>query len=125
MGLFDFLKPKKNPMEEMMEKLANSIFPKGEKDIDAGTKELLYILNNKIDFESAKGIFLKSSAISRISDNFDLKRLKAHLAGYCLEHFSEKEVEEFYRYLHALSLAMKTNRNSPSEVKREGDNYIW
>jgi len=33
MGLFDFLKPKKNPMEEMMEKISNSIFPKGEKDI--------------------------------------------------------------------------------------------
>jgi hypothetical protein len=31
MGLFDFLKPKKNPLDEMLDNLSNSIFPKGEK----------------------------------------------------------------------------------------------
>ena len=125
MGLFDFLKPKKNPMEEMMEKISNSIFPKGEKDIDAGTKELLHILNNKIDYDTAKSIFLKSAAISRISEKFDKERLKSHLAGYCIQHFSDEQVEKFHGYLTALSAAMMIHRRTPSEVRREGDKHVW
>ncbi|GEM_PF-1441217 len=125
MGLFDFLKPKKNPMEEMMEKISNSIFPKGEKDIDAGTKELLYILNYKIDYDTAKSIFLRSAVISRISEKFDKERLKTHLAGYCLQHFSDEQVEKFHEYLIALSAAMMIHRRTPSEVRREGDTYVW
>lgn len=125
MGLFDFLKPKKNPMEEMMESISNSIFPKGDKDIEAGTTELLHILNNKIDFETAKNIFLKSAIISRISEKFDKNRLKSHLAGYCIQHFNNEEFEKFYGYLTALSTAMLIHRRTPSEVRREGDTYIW
>lgn len=125
MGLFDFLKQKKDPIEEMMEKISNSIFPKGEKDINAGTKELLYILNNKIDYDTAKLIFLRSAAISRISEKFDKERLKSHLAGYCIQHFNNEQVEKFYGYLTALSVAMMVQRRTPSEVRREGNVYVW
>lgn len=125
MGLFDFLKPKRNPMEEMMDKISNSIFPKGEKDIDAGTKELIHILGNKIDYDTAKTIFLKSAVISRVSDKFDKERLRSHLAGYCLQYFNDNEIEKFHGYLTALSMAMKLHRSTPSEVRRDGENYIW
>jgi hypothetical protein len=45
MGSFDFLKSKKSPMEEMFEKMNNSIFPKGDKDLDAGVQGLMRILD--------------------------------------------------------------------------------
>ena len=125
MGFFDFLKSSKNPMDEIFEKMSNSIFPKGEKDIDAGTKELLHILNNKIDYNTAKSIFLKSVVISRISESFDKERLRTHLAGYCLNHFNDAQVANYYNYLVALSAAMMIHRRTPSEVKRNGDIYSW
>ena len=125
MGFFDFLKPPPNPLGEIFEKMSNSIFPKGEKDIDAGTKELLHILNNKIDYDTAKSIFLKSVVISRISESFDKERLRAHLAGYCLNHFNDAQVASYYNYLVALSTAMMIHRRTPSEVKRNGDIYSW
>ena len=125
MGLFDFLKPKKNPMEELFEKMSNSTFPKGDKDINAATNELLYILNNKISNEEAKGIVLKSVAISRISKEFTKERLKRHLAGYCLQHFNESQVEKYHGYLTALAAAMMIHQRTPSEVRREGDGYVW
>ena len=125
MGLFDFFKKKKSPMEEMLEKMTNSFFPKGEKDIEAGTSELLFILENKINKETAKSIFLKSVSISRISQKFDKQRLKAHLAGYAIQHFNEQQIDKFYGYLVALSAAMMIHQRTPSEVRREGDNYVW
>lgn len=125
MGLFDFLKPKKSPLNEHMERLSNSMFPKGQKDIDAGTNELLFILKNKISRETAQGIFLKSIAISRISQKFDKERLRAHLAGYCLQHFSEQQLDDYYNYLSALTAAMLVHQRTPSEVRRQGDAYIW
>lgn len=125
MGLFDFLKPKKNPMDEVYQKMMNSTFPKGDKDINAATDELLHILNNKVGREEAKGIVLKSVAISRISKEFSKERLKQHLAGYCLHHFNDSQVEKFHSYLTALSAAMMIHQRTPSEVRREGEAYVW
>lgn len=125
MGLFDFLKPKLNPMADIFERMSNQIFPKGQKDIDAATSELLFILNNKISRDAAKSIFLKSVVISRISENFDEERLKAHLAGYCIEHFTESQIQNFFNYLVALKTAITVNQRTPSEVRREGEIYIW
>ena len=47
MSLFDFFKPKKNETNEMFERMDASIFPKGDRDKNAATDELLRILNNK------------------------------------------------------------------------------
>lgn len=125
MGIFDFLKAKKNPLEDKMEKMLNSIFPKGEKVIDAGAKELLFILNNRVDYDTAKNIFVKSSIISRISEKFDKERLRLHLSGYCLQHFNDAQIDKFYSYLVSLASAMLLSRITPSEVKRGGDSYYW
>jgi hypothetical protein len=96
-----------------------------KKDIDAGTKELLEILNNKIDYKTARSIFLKSASLSRITEKFDNERLKSHLSGYCLEYFDDNQVEKFHGYLVALATAMMVHRRTPSEVRREGNLYIW
>lgn len=125
MGLFDFLKPKKKPIEIFEKKMMNSMFPNGEKDIDAGTKELLQILDNQVNYETARDIFVKSAAISRISEKFDKERLRIHLSGYCLHHFNEQHIAKFYNYLTALGAAMLMNGSSPSEVKRKGNDYVW
>ena len=125
MGLFSFLKPKKNILDELFHNLSNSMFPKGEKDINAGVEELLNILNNKIDKNEAILIFKKSTVISRVSEEFDKARLKKHFEGYCLSHFDEKQLDQFYRYLVALKAAMMINRRTPSEVRRNGDAYFW
>jgi len=125
MGLFNFLKPKKDPMVEMAEKLSNSIFPKGAKDIDAGAKEVLRILNNSLDYETARTIFTRSAGISRIASTFDKERLTSHLSGYCIQHFNEGQIEKLYAYLSALTAAMVIHQRTPSEVRREGDDYVW
>jgi hypothetical protein len=125
MGLFDIFKPKKDPIKELYEKMSNQMFPKGQKDIDAGTKELLLILNNKISFETAQGIFLKSMGISFITKNFDEARLRTHLAGYCLHYFSDNQVKEYFDYLNVLNIANRIHRRTPSEVKRQEGGYIW
>ena len=130
MGLFDFLKPKKSALNDFSQKMMNSTFPKGEKDINAAIDELLHILNNKIGRDEARNIVVKSVLISRISkdmekQNFTKERLKAHLAGYCLQHFTEEQIEKFHNYLSALTVAMLTHRRTPSEVRRSGEAYMW
>lgn len=128
MGLFDMFKSKRTPMNQLLEfkeQLSNSIFPKGEKDIAAGTNELLHILNNKIDYDTAKNIFLKSIVISRISENFDKDRLITHFQGYCIEYFENSQIDQYYGYLIALKAAMICRRRTPSEVRRDGANYVW
>ena len=128
MGLFDFLKPKKNPTRKVLRNfhlMMKSTFPKGDKDINAAANELLYILDNRISQDEAQEIVRLSTGISRISRDFTKERLRQHLAGYCLHHFTDSQVEEFHRYLNDLTDAMMINGRSPSEVTREGDLYIW
>ena len=86
MGLFDFFKPKKPKTNEVFEKISNQMFPKGEKDINAGADELMRILKNKINKDLAKNVFLKSMAISKIVENFDEERLRlTSLSLYTVE----------------------------------------
>lgn len=125
MGLFDFLKPKKPTENNAIDQMLKSFFPKGKTDINSATNELLFILDNKISGEEAKNTVLKSIAISRVSKNFDKQRLTTHLAGYCIHHFNESQIDKFYNYLIALSAGMLINNKSPSEIKRDGDVYFW
>jgi len=128
MGLFDFLNPKKRRTKKVLRNLQvlmDSRFPKGDKDINAATNELLYILDNSISQGKAKEIIRLSVGISRISSDFTKERLSQHLAGYCLEHFSDSQVEEFHRYLCVLTNAMMIHGKSPSEVRRKGDLFLW
>lgn len=49
MSLFNFFKKRKKiPQNESIKKMVDSLFPNGDEDINAGTNELLRILNNKI-----------------------------------------------------------------------------
>ena len=125
MGLFNFLKPKKDTKNELFEKLSNQIFPKGDKDINAGTDELLFILDNTVDRDTAKSIFVKAMVISAITEKFDEERLKAHLRGYCLEYFNPDQVKTYHIYLVALTTARVLHRKTPSEVKRDNHKYYW
>lgn len=126
MGLFDFLKPKNNNSElkETLAHLSASFFPKGEKDINAVTDAVLYILENRIDRSEAKTIALKTVAISRITKEFDKNRLRMHLSGYCLHHFNDKQVETLHGYLSFLTIASTMFRKTPSELVRQGDSWI-
>lgn len=125
MGFFDFLKPKKNKLNEQSERIINDIFPKGRKDIDSVMNELLLILNNKIGKKEAETIATKSVIISRISQDFDKDRLKVHLAGYCIQHFSESQISKFFDYLTAIKIAKMIQNRTPSEIRRKGDGYVW
>jgi hypothetical protein len=123
MGFFDFLKPKKSGLENTLSNLYNSIFPKGDKDINAATDELLRILNHSIDRSEAKNIAVKSVSLSRITETFDEQRLRVHLGGYCLHHFNDAQVKQFHGYLAFLIVASVMFGKSPSEVICNGDFY--
>jgi len=60
MGLFDFFKKKPNPIDELREQMNNKMFPKGKKDIDSATNELLRILNHSIPFNEAQTLLTRS-----------------------------------------------------------------
>lgn len=124
MGFFDFLKPKKNEMNEALAQMQAKFFPKGQKDIDAVTDALLYILNNGISKNEAGSIAVKSVVISRISKDFSKERLKQHLQGYCLQHFNDEQIETFHGYLAFLTVADMMFKKTPSELVREGDSWI-
>lgn len=124
MGFFDFLKPKKNVFNNAIAQMHAKIFPKGEKDMNAVADELLYILNYKITKDEARSIGVKSVAISRLSENFSKDRLKQHLAGYCLHHFDDNQIETFHGYLSFLAIADAMFRKTPSEIIRKGDTWV-
>ena len=123
MGFFDFLKPKKSELENSLATLYKSIFPKGDKDVDAATDELLRILNHSIDRKEAKYIAAKAVSLSRITEKFDEQRLRVHLSGYCLHHFNDAQVKQFHGYLTFLIVASVMFGKSPSEVICNGDDY--
>jgi hypothetical protein len=125
MDLFNFLKPKKSELNDTLSHLLNSFFPKGEKDINAATDELLHILNNSISRQEARDIAVKAVSLSNITEKFDEDKLKAHLKGYCLHHFNDKQVKQFHLYLTSLIIAKMMYRKTPSEVIRKEDKYIF
>jgi hypothetical protein len=103
MGLFNFFKKNKSTnnteFNELLGKMTKTIFPNGQKDIDERTNALLHILNNKVDIRTVKTILMRSSSIcytANLRGAFDIERLRQHLAGYCLQYFDEKSLQEFY-----------------------------
>ena len=105
------------------------LFPNGSKDVNAGTEELLYILRDKVDRETAKDIFIKSFAASVLSPQFfhefNKQRLLSHLSCYCLQYFSPDQVEKLYGYLTALNTATRNYNLTPAEVVRQDGGYSW
>jgi len=116
---------KKDPWKKIFKEMNKAILPNSEDDIVAGTNELMNILNNTIDEEKARPIFLKSIAISYFSEGFTKQRLIEHLDRYCLQFFNDDQVDKFYGYLVALRIAMGTSKKSASEVKKKDGKYYW
>ena len=108
---------KKGELNSLLEKIYKEIFPNGKKDIDEGTKELLRILNYKIDEKTAQNIFIKSYSIcylTTMNGSFSKEQLKQHLAPYALDYFNENTLSEFYDYLIS-----KNDKASLIEIARE------
>ena len=131
MGFFDFLKPKRNEALEAAQALLKQVFPNGEADYQAGTNEVLYILNNSVSKEIARNIFTKSTLICRIvsmkegEDNeFDIERLRVHLSGYCIQYFNEDQVKRLHNYQAAL-FASSLFGKSAKDLKRLKQGYSW
>ena len=107
----------KGELNSLLEKMHKEIFPNGKKDIDEGTKELLRILNYKIDEKTAQNIFVKSSSIchtTTMNGSFSKERLKQHLAPYALDYFNDNTLSEFYDYILS-----KNDKASLIEITRE------
>ena len=107
----------KGELNSLLEKMHKEIFPNGKKDIDEGTKELLRILNYKIDEKTAQNIFVKSSSIchtTTMNGIFNKERLKQHLAPYALDYFNDNTLSEFYDFVLS-----KNDKASLIEITRE------
>lgn len=124
MGFFDFFKPKKNDLWDLVKQINNNCFPKGEKDIIAATEAVLHILNNSIDYAEARDIAVKTVSISRIAKDFTVDRLKLHLSGYCLHHFNDSQINVLYGYLTFLKVADQLFKKSSSDLIRNGDSWV-
>jgi len=89
-------------LQELLAKMQKEIFPNGEIDIKEGTNELLRILNNSIDVNTAENILFESSFIcytTSLNGQFSKERLRQHLAPYALHYFSDNALSKFYDYL--------------------------
>lgn len=131
MGFFDFLKPKRNEALDAAQAMLKQVFPNGDLDYQAGTAEVLNILNNAVSKEVARNIFTKSTLICRIvsmkegEDNkFDVERLKVHLSGYCIQYFNEDQIKRLHNYQVAL-LASSFFGKTAKDINRLGDGYSW
>jgi hypothetical protein len=125
MGFFNFSKQKKNNFSDAVQQMRNKMFPKGEKDIEAGTIELMEILNNSVSKNEANKIFTKSYTIAYLTEQFDKERLIYHLKGYCIQYFNDVQISRLYDYLLAIKMAMIINQKTPSEIRRIGEGYGW
>jgi len=77
------------------QKVYETHFPKGQKQIDKQAKKIIDILNNKPDFETAKSIVVKGKCIMSFNN--------CHLYDYIKKHFGEnldqKEIESIISFL--------------------------
>jgi len=111
----------KNELQNLMERMQREIFPNGKNDIDEGTKQILYILNHKVNKQTAQNIFVKSSSIcytASLNGQFSKERLKQHLAPYALHYFEEETLAVFYEYLLSKNSRAK-EVNDLLEVSRD------
>jgi hypothetical protein len=104
-------------LNDFVDMATKNIFPGGAKDIDAGTKVLLLILDNKIDYNTAVHIFTRSAAFAKIANEFSRERLKQHLVGYCLQYFNETQIDSYYDFL--LAIAQTKNSINVSNSKED------
>jgi len=129
MGIFDFLKPKRDKLTDYSLSFLKMVFPNGEIDYEVGTNEILNILNNSVSKDIARNIFIKSTVLCRVvamkkdgENKFDLARLKLHLSGYCIQYFTDDQIERLYDYQISLLTASLLGK-SPKDVKRSGSGY--
>lgn len=125
MGLFDIFKKKQNPLEEMIARLNDQMYPKGKKDIIAGVNEVSAIIGGRASEETVRTIFLRANALANTAENFDEQRLELHLKGYAIEYFNAAKIKQLHNYLLALKSARVFSNRTPSEVTRNGDTYLW
>ncbi len=89
--------------QDAMTTVYQTVFPNGEKDIEEGANELLQILDNSIDLQTAQSIFLKSSCMCYASTlkggDFTKEMLMEHLSSYALNYFDEQSLTQFYEYI--------------------------
>jgi hypothetical protein len=124
MGFFDLFRRKKSNLQNIAEEMRAGMFPNGQKDMDAITDALLFVLNNSISRVEAQGIATRSFVLSGVAQDFTAERLKQHYAGYCLHHFNDEEITTFHGYLQFVRIAKTMFGKSPSEVIRQGDKWI-
>lgn len=121
MGLSDFFDPSDQNMAAQMQQVSDYLFPLGDKDKEAGTREVLYTLKDSVDKDLALNIFIKTSFLSRFSGKFDQDDLKTHLAGYDMASLNNQQVANHFNYLMAIANARMLYGSPPSQITREQD----
>ncbi|GHV44678.1 hypothetical protein FACS1894180_6310 [Bacteroidia bacterium] len=109
MGLFNFFKKKSDTQKIVT----------NEKDIEIGTKVLLLNIGNRIDYQTAKKIFIETATVAKISTNFNINELsKILLSKYRSINFTEGEIDAYYQFLSAFA---KTK--NPINVSNSSDDF--
>jgi hypothetical protein len=109
MGLFNFFKKKSN---------AQNIVT-NEKDIEIGAKVFLLNVDNRIDYQTAKKIFIDTAIIAKTSVNFDENDLRKFLSEkYRSINFTKEEISAYYQFL---STYAKTK--NPIKVSNSSDDF--
>lgn len=115
LGLLKFLDAEyEKELERSKLLIFQNIFPRGQKDVDERTKDLIHILNGNITQADAELIIVKASSfcVGRRNGNrkFTKDDLKKILMPDDIKYFNEDALNEFYDYL--ISTYYKNNNYS-------------
>lgn len=101
------------------------MFPNGDKDIDAATKECRLIFDNSISYEVAKDIFLKTTLLNNAADNYTEEMLLSYFQREIKINFNSKQIKQFFGYLTVVKVANSMHNAGPSEIRRNESGYYW
>lgn len=108
MGLFDFLKPKKNPklspeMKEQMQRIAILAFPGGESQIREEAAQLHALLRGKLTKDEAKHLLTRTKALLVIAEDKSKERIVDSIVASTGKKLTQHEGFLAYQFFTGVS----------------------
>lgn len=125
MSLLNIFNKNKREEKKFFKSIYKRIFPNGDKDIDAGTKECRFIFDNEISYEEAKYLFLKTTLINSTTGITTIDMLREYIQNDIDTNRYNKQINKYYAYLISIKIANITHKAGPLELRRTESGYSW
>jgi hypothetical protein len=99
MSFFSIFKKQKDIEREYFAEVYSQMFPNGEEDIKAGTKDFMLIFENIFNTEKAKSIFNRTMFLNSTIEKFSLEMLKSYFDRNIEAIVSQEQYKYYFGYL--------------------------